>query len=1538
MLGPHVNLAGNDRLLLLKPMSAKNSEMTALQAALLSLDSSGPHGFEGLLATVFAKLLGVPFRLAKSGSQFGVDAKTSDSAFPVAFEAKRYRDGVPSSEVLNKIGALAIRDDPVELWILGTTGTVASQVADDLGALAAIHGFATLILDWQPGAPRLAAVLTQARAEVDKFLSRNVPTTGLAVKAIAELQVLSDREYLAGIADSVVQQLRAASVATPMAQDANRRWLIETLSNQGKAKSRLGQALTPLDAGGASTLTRSHLVDELQTALERSSEARLVSVLGDEGNGKSWLTIKACVELPTAPLMVVFSPEEFVTIPEGVNWDLIFARKLLAQTGESGADESEKRWLRRFKRWRNAEATDSHRLLVLVDGLNQRPNVTWGRHIESLVLHAHELGGCTVVTSRSEFFRRYVEPRLISPSTSIIVPSWTAAERDQILATKGVVGANLQPAVASSLLNPRLLGIALTLLDADTLESLESLSVTWLLFEHLRMLDRERSDGHSATDFAQMLQDHAKDILVRVRSDVADDLAIFERLEPAAEGRFFQWVEGEPHRYTLRDQGLTYALGLAVIEELRAAVRNRRDVQEALQTVLEPIAALDQTADATIAALTIACLDPQVSDSIRVALLIGFAQLQNPDGASAALLTGLACRRTRVFLEACEVLFMASTLAPNADWLEESLQSIKHRPDVARDMQAFLDRWLRYWWPDVRVDYKVSNAHGSPIDLRRDAEAERDQRINDLTDAEREYLSQLLRQQASPYRLMQLALQLCAGMPLENLANSLACASFSMALTPTIYSPNEELSSLILFNRRDWPPVRERLIAHAERLALPGSSVPGRWAAVNLLRATGGLADSAMAHTLLLELTKDRDRVTHWRRVESYCATDPCDPESDYPDNIGETARKYAQLDVGKLKLFMSMNEHDHFVESALPGLARFSPAVAVQKHREFLTALPSRLGLPLRQATWVALNDAALIDDQLAARLLALGTSLTRESSGIDEASFGHVQQALLVAAFPHLSPQEQFDGIDALPDPNRIWLELLRLAKGGSPSQLMDVARLRDPSELRVAVPLAMVGRMVDVPLPGLAGMLPALLGSPHSLVRSIALRLAGVTSDPESLRAVVASEWSFEAAPCATRERIAGSVALIEAARVGVVAAKEIYLRIAPETFGIACMRLDDASIEQLALMLDECVRAASGFDVPPPPVQIILSIDRAGDEINARYSLEEVDTAPKSFDEVLAAHTEGESEFDAREKRLNDAFETFKKQLTPQMATVILDAFSLKETQAILRVAPNVVHGWIKLLHSASPPSRRALRNFGLYLACALTHGDSASDGIELLTLLQEDASFVQVRHTLADLPLEAVAVWWAADSAAVKQLRFARLDACGNDQELAQEAATAMYTDKIETLKEYVRERLNSSLPIDIARAITVAGFSNDALFASKVVLDFDGDEGLLVTAARSSRYAMDRYRWSNHWFDEMLAAETVEDFWAASVLFLKVVDARFDVGLRDEPAGTDVFNTWWWSVKRRLRGRFEKWANKRKETLFGSKVPDSIYLPKVECR
>jgi hypothetical protein len=831
----------------------------------------------------------------------------------------------------------------------------------------------------------------------------------------------------------------------------------------------------------------------------------------------------------------------------------------------------------------------------------------------------------------------------------------------------------------------------------------------------------------------------------------------------------------------------------------------------------------------------------------------------------------------------------------------------------------------------------VRHTQGSLAEERQRRESERDQRIDNLSEVEREYLSRLIHQEASPYRLMTLAFQLCAGLPLAEFTDALACASFSMALTPSPYAPDEDFSNLVRFNRCDWSVTREQLVAHGRRLAAAGSSVSGRWAAVALLYATGAAEDSIAAHKLASDLNRDRDRGIAWRRVETYCATDPCDPASTRPDNIDRTAQEYEQLDVNQLTLFMGRSEEDGFFETALPGLSRFSSAVAVRKHREFLATIPARRGIALRQATWATLNDAALMDDTLASRILALSIGLSTDPADVDASSVEHVQQALLLAAFPRLSPEEQLSGLAAVRDANLIWLEVLRVAKQGSPSQLMDAVRQLGPSDIKVLIPLALACRVADQPLPAFAEMLPDLLTSPHPVVRSAALALASVSRDRGALQAVVASGWTAAPLPRTGREHITGSIALIEAAKTGVVRGAEILSRIAPETFGVACGQLDREAAEQLASMLDACVRAASGFDVPLPPIEIILAVTRGTDTIDARHSLSERAAPALSMADTLRRLSEREAEFDASQKRLHDAYEVFRASVNPQTAALVLEAFKLDELQTVLRVAPGLGEGWIKLLQAKSAPRRRALRNFGLLLASALTHVTGRlKEAVDLLSLLQNDTSYVQIRYTAAHLPLESVALWWATDSLEVNALRFARLDRCAKDHDLSLEAAAALYTGRAAILKAYVQDRLKSPIPADVARAITVIGFSDDEQLAADVVASYHGAGGLLGTAAETCRFAIDRHRWSKHWFGSMQTATSEEDFWTASTLFLKVVDARFDALHRDELKGTDVFNVWWWSVERRVQPRFEKWSDKRKNTLFGAKAPKAIYLLPTE--
>ena len=58
-------------------MTDISDHISSLKEILISLKPDGPDGFEGLIGTALSEIAGVPFRLAGSGSQFGVDGTST---------------------------------------------------------------------------------------------------------------------------------------------------------------------------------------------------------------------------------------------------------------------------------------------------------------------------------------------------------------------------------------------------------------------------------------------------------------------------------------------------------------------------------------------------------------------------------------------------------------------------------------------------------------------------------------------------------------------------------------------------------------------------------------------------------------------------------------------------------------------------------------------------------------------------------------------------------------------------------------------------------------------------------------------------------------------------------------------------------------------------------------------------------------------------------------------------------------------------------------------------------------------------------------------------------------------------------------------------------------------------------------------------------------------------------------------------------------------------------------------------------------------
>lgn len=160
-----------------------------LKQALLLLKPTGENGFEGLMAVVLSEIIGVPFRLAGSGRQFGIDGKSTYDNDAICFECKRYEDDIPRNEVITKIADLARNDSSPDLvWVLGATSRLKTQLANEVRVDGRKAGISVLILDWSNSdLPPLAVALAMGGQEVEGFLEDNISNKLALQKALTEV-------------------------------------------------------------------------------------------------------------------------------------------------------------------------------------------------------------------------------------------------------------------------------------------------------------------------------------------------------------------------------------------------------------------------------------------------------------------------------------------------------------------------------------------------------------------------------------------------------------------------------------------------------------------------------------------------------------------------------------------------------------------------------------------------------------------------------------------------------------------------------------------------------------------------------------------------------------------------------------------------------------------------------------------------------------------------------------------------------------------------------------------------------------------------------------------------------------------------------------------------------------------------------------------------------------------------------------------------------------------------------------------------------
>ncbi|MDD1532694.1 MULTISPECIES: hypothetical protein [unclassified Bradyrhizobium] len=1524
-----------------------------LRDTVRKLEPTGPNGFEGLLAAVLTELTGRTFALASSGSQRGKDGQSVLDEGAISFEGKLYEDAVAKDQILSKIAEIAADEEgQTGLWILASTGPISVQHTNTAQKAGRKLGISVKVLAWPAsGLSELATLLAMAPTASANFLSNKTPTSHSDV--VAQLQAVTAHPQFSERSAELKAELLQPSIAPAFALKDNIAFLSEAFGNRRRARVVFGQALSPTDASIQGVLDRPALRARTADAIFSKPDGSVVAILGAEGNGKSWIFAQAWIHQPSKSLTIVLLPEDF-NVPSSLESmrDLLVA-KLIGQSGEPPTQISHNRWHHHLRRWKHLPSPEQPRLVVFVDGLNQRDIGNWAHVIDMLSEVAAEIGGKVVISCRTLFYKDNLEGRLVSNVAKCVVPEWDDAELDSLLASFGTSISQLNADVVRSLRNPRLFGIAAALLKDQKIDQFGELSVNRLLFEHIRIGGESENSKIPPWQFVGDIRRHADQIIARLKDNQQADLTVFDRPNPlsghppqsvaqqfelTSAGRFFEVLEDDPSKYALKEEGLSLALGLSLLTSTRTALRQKKNVLEALGEVLDPIAALDKTSDVLLAAVLASILEGSPAE-VTAPLIQCFVDLQNLDQTLYTEFRALLKQAPRAFLIALENSALIEGVTANQSWLVQAIHDSRAAPDCAEALKETLLRWLSMYSDDPERAMAPSHP-GEPEEKRKEQRAKRAAELADkmkqLCEAEKALLDDLIRPERGDYSgLSALSFQFLGGHPLAEYAESLRNWAFASAFNGSYRDRREDFNNLIRLNVLDWAETRTAILAAAQPLRGPNTSGTGQWALSYLLYATGDSDDAAAAGELFQALTKDQERFGGWRLIETYCATDPCDPSSTDPDNIDDTAKNYSTIDVSKLRGNMGHGQEDRFFDMARIGLARFKSDVAIEVMRRFADQSLSRPTETFRLATFLLHKHTSALEPSLAKRFTAKAAEVATEALSGDKHHEKHIaaQYALLIA-FPHMTGEEQLDALLAHPKDSTFLRALADLFQPCEPARLEDglAKAIADGNEVSQFRALAFAEHSGTPLTPRTIELAASLLASTHKHVRLSCLGLVRATQNSSLLTAIVSSGWTASELDSATdkAEISHGSGALVAASKMGLISIESCLDRIDVCSYQKMVEILGPPAAIAVADRLEVAIGKAMKFKIQ----RNLPDIEQQFEEPHWITFLRVSDrpTPTRNVSQQLRELSDTGDAWYERQKRNQDAAEQFERELSEAGALLIIRSVTSDLVREIDKAAPQTTDRWLSLFLNMDQQDLTNLCNTGWAIAEAM----SSRNSVDASSLMQRlSAAVPPVRATFGRdrLAIDAVTIWGAASTPETKAQRFARLDRIANDHELANEVLAAFRANREQEIRDYVLDRRNRAEPAHRARATMVAGLCPAEPWALETIEMLKDSKGYLQQVYKGATYAMDRHQWSKHWSRQMAGAGTLEELWRHAVLLCKIVDGRFKESDLVSKLPSPLLKRFAPTFESSIVDRIKRWKDKRESKLFGMRAPDRVFLP-----
>lgn len=1512
-----------------------NTSLEKLKAALLSLKATGKDGFEGILRLALTKLTGIQFRLAASGLQGGFDG---DSALPndgVSFEAKRYADKIDRETVLTKLVDLARRESTADrLWVLGATTEVSAQLAEAIRQAGDQHDISTFILDWIPlPIPLLSVAIVFSGEEAIDFLITHFDEKSLQKKISRDelsslFKSISAHPGYANCLHSLRENLNISKLAFSRAINLNTQWRQETFSSAPLARERFGQALAVVNTSNfpvMRTAIRMHLTSELQAG-------NCMILSGDEGHGKSWLAAQICAEMDGMAIFISAEQFDGVTIDK---LDEFLISILINQTGDIADETLKSRWRHRFKAWKTTPLSTS--LLVVVDGINQRQSTRWDRLINGIYSKLREIGGCLIVTVRPEFWKKEVANGLSFVPKIIDVPVWQPKERNEILKYYKISLDWLDINTLKTLQNPRLLSVAIATLPPQQAVAWKGLTTDRLLMEHLRASQLENFENETFISLTNRLSEHAAQVLRHVQVSPNEPPPDFKSDSKAViETRFFHPIAGPGDLYELRDDGIILALGFTLVDQLWQTQRAKRDLVERIVQLVEPIKAMDRTSDVLFAGLLVCALDNiRFDNAIFASLLDAFSNLQNVNDRRFEEFVEIVRHQPSVFFDVLKMFCLEKWRRVNYDWFIHAAHEVVATQQGWKAAELALHHWLHCYNADAEEQFArfpVSSSNHSDNERRfKELKDDIDEVLANLSPYEKQLLEHMVTVSGDLDSLFTLALQLIAGRPLANFADSFISMGLAFALDTHMPSARKAFQQLTNFNRVDRLESKKSFILAIAPLRDSLTSRSGQWTIVRMLHATGD-EDAAIEAIAIADRLQEDNYNFEFQIDSSWRDIKLANPDAERTIEIDNGLDQFCNIDPKKMMLSRVRGSEEYNYQDLLPLACRFEPKLAYEKTRCLLSTLLIRTGFPLRQAILNCEKHIPLVDSNFAYQLakkfkenVIVNTLPERDKTVCQMFIYSYIANKLsaeeqlncmrdkvfgesyLFSVIPSFKYQPTEDIVKAL----KTTLE----DKDEDAAYLIIIAALYGDTHVT----------------PELEELILYCCNGDTSKLRSAAYEFAVDKNLNIVRRLHVKSSWSAQHADDESHEGWFGSILLMEAFANDEIVIEDLFKRIDKRTWFFAIHRLGDRITERLTdnfiNQLHVSIKNIDKISLPTADFTIseenrvsypLISIDETNRN-GGRFKEE------KNLKELFLDFSNPDNFYEKRD-RLRVVMETFLRELKVTDLEYLTQNITLENISSLVKVRPEFLFDLIEIIEKACDSLFIWLRNLA-FIVANLISDNFPERAVAIFERAITSQSFLTLSYG-DGLTLEHRAVWASQESKPIKELWRKRLMSSGNDEILFREVLAAERFGASSFIKLLINELAMSQDSLYQAYAITIAGYSERYMEFISLIEKHTDDKALSGDAARHALIANENARWGQYWIDKMWDASTSEEFWR----YLMISETCIDSRISNKPK----INTHWkcyTSVFQRVRQTAIKNHNKERVKKFlGQEVPQKFFV------